>query len=121
MNITYSFLVTSLAGLSTLLGMCVIFFKNKDPNKVIVSSLSFAAGVMIAASVWSLIIPSVEMAENQGKIEWIPAAVGLLLGVLFLIFISNIVINDAIGSTIPDSTPHYECFFLFCSLHFKWH
>ena len=52
--------------------------------------VGFAAGVMIAASVWSLILPSVEMAEKQGIIEWVPATVGLILGVLFLIFINNI-------------------------------
>ncbi len=52
--------------------------------------VGFAAGVMIAASVWSLILPSVEMAETQGIIEWIPATVGLIFGVVFLIFINNI-------------------------------
>ncbi|MBR3672917.1 MAG: ZIP family metal transporter [Clostridia bacterium] len=52
-------------------------------------TVGFAAGVMIAASVWSLILPSVEMAENQGTIAWIPATIGLILGVVFLIFINK--------------------------------
>lgn len=45
---------------------------------------------MIAASIWSLILPSVEMAENHGQISWIPATVGFLLGILFLLIINKI-------------------------------
>ena len=45
---------------------------------------------MIAASIWSLILPAVEMAEAQGKISWLPAAVGFALGVIFLIFINKL-------------------------------
>ena len=52
-------------------------------------TVGFAGGVMIAASVWSLIIPAVEMAENQGKIAWLPAAIGLIFGVIFLILINK--------------------------------
>ncbi|MBR2588377.1 MAG: ZIP family metal transporter [Bacilli bacterium] len=51
--------------------------------------VGFAAGVMIAASVWSLILPSVEMAENQGIMGWIPATIGVVLGVIFLIVINK--------------------------------
>lgn len=56
-------------------------------NKIIVG---FAAGVMLAASIWSLILPSVEMAEEQGVISFVPAAVGFTLGVVFLIFINKL-------------------------------
>ena len=56
-------------------------------NKIIVG---FAAGVMLAASIWSLILPSVEMAEEQGVISFIPATVGFALGVIFLIFINKL-------------------------------
>lgn len=52
--------------------------------------VGFAAGVMIAASMWSLILPSIEMAENQGKISWLPAAVGIVIGVAFLILINHV-------------------------------
>ena len=48
---------------------------------------------MIAASIWSLIIPAVEMAENQGKISWLPATIGLLSGVVFLIIINKLAEN----------------------------
>ena len=52
--------------------------------------VGFAAGVMIAASVWSLILPAVEMAENQGIIAWIPATIGFIIGVVFLIITNHV-------------------------------
>ena len=52
--------------------------------------LGLAAGVMIAASFWSLLSPAIEMAEGQGKIAWVPATIGFLLGILFLLIIDNI-------------------------------
>ena len=51
--------------------------------------IGFASGVMIAASVWSLILPSVEMAEESYQFAWIPAAVGFILGVVFLIIVNR--------------------------------
>lgn len=77
--------------LGTSLGSAFVFFLKKNMNekfqKIIVG---FAAGVMIAASVWSLILPSVEMAENTYVHAWIPAAIGLLLGVIFLIVVNKV-------------------------------
>ena len=52
--------------------------------------LGFAAGVMIAASVWSLLIPSIEMAESQGKTAWLPACVGFMIGIITLICVNNL-------------------------------
>lgn len=90
-NILYSIGGILIPFLGTSLGSSMVFFMKKDMSssfkKMIVG---FAAGVMIAASVWSLILPSVEMAENQGVISWIPAAVGFAFGVLFLILINKI-------------------------------
>lgn len=63
----------------------VVFLKknlNENVQKLIVG---FAAGVMIAASIWSLILPSAELAEEQGIINWLPAAIGFILGIIFLI------------------------------------
>ena len=78
--------------LGTTLGAAMVFFmKNKMNNKVEKLLLGFASGVMIAASIWSLINPSIDMAEEQGKIAWIPAAVGFILGVLFLLILDSIV------------------------------
>ena len=68
--------------LGTSLGSAMVFLmKNKMNRKVEKILLGFASGVMIAASVWSLLIPSIDMTEEQGKIAWIPAAVGFLLGI----------------------------------------
>ena len=52
--------------------------------------LGFAAGVLIAASVWSLLIPSIEMAETQGKPAWLPASVGFMIGIVTLIGVNNL-------------------------------
>ncbi len=91
MNILYSIAGILIPFIGTSFGSSFVFFMKKNMSekfqKIIVG---FASGVMIAASVWSLILPAVEMAENQGVISWIPAAVGLLLGVIFLLFINKI-------------------------------
>ena len=69
----------------TCLGSFFVFFLKKEFNPVFQKIMTgFASGVMIAASIWSLIIPSIEMVESSYKIVWIPAVVGLLFGVLFV-------------------------------------
>lgn len=77
---------TGFTFLMTTLGAAVVFFfkKNSESEKIERVFLGFAAGVMIAASVWSLLIPAIEEAESLGKIGWIPAAGGFVLGVMFL-------------------------------------
>ncbi len=75
--------------MGTSLGSSFVFFMRKNiSDKIQKMIVGFAAGVMIAASMWSLILPSIEMAENQGKISWLPAAVGIVIGVAFLILIN---------------------------------
>ena len=70
----------------TVLGAAmVLFMKNEMSNRLEKALLGFASGVMMAASVWSLIIPSMDMSRQQGVSEWIPAAVGFLGGILFLL------------------------------------
>lgn len=68
----------------TALGASLVFFTKKVNYVLLDSMMGFAAGVMIAASVWSLIIPSIDMAEAQGVISWMPAVVGFLGGGIFL-------------------------------------
>lgn len=68
----------------TALGAALVFFTKTVKDAFLDSMMGFAAGVMIAASVWSLIIPSVDMAEAQGVIPWLPAVIGFLGGGLFL-------------------------------------
>jgi len=71
--------------LGTTIGSAMVFLmKNKINKKIENLLLGFASGVMIAASVWSLLIPSIEMAEEQGIIAWIPASIGFMNGILFL-------------------------------------
>lgn len=80
--------------IATALGAAaVFFFRGPISERVNSILLGFAAGVMIAASVWSLIMPSLEFAENSGwgKLAIIPVAVGFALGVLFLWFIDRII------------------------------
>ncbi|MTI87013.1 MAG: ZIP family metal transporter [Balneolaceae bacterium] len=68
----------------TALGAGLVFFTKNVSYAVLDSMMGFAAGVMIAASVWSLIIPSIDMAEAQGIIPWMPAVIGFLVGGIFL-------------------------------------
>ena len=78
--------------LGTVLGSATVFLmKNKINQTVQKLLLGFASGVMIAASVWSLIIPSMNMAEAQQKVIWIPAAIGFLLGIVFLLVLDSII------------------------------
>ena len=83
--ILLAFIWTMITFLATVIGSAfVFFFRNGISPFYQRICLGFAAGVMIAASVWSLLIPAIEMAEEQGKIGWIPAAGGFILGGLFL-------------------------------------
>ena len=78
--------------LGTVLGAAMVFLlKNDLGDKLKKSLLGFASGVMIAASVWSLIIPAIDMAEEQNQIAWVPAAVGFLFGIAFLLVLDMII------------------------------
>ena len=89
--------------LGTVLGSATVFLlKDKLNKKVRKILLGFAAGVMIAASVWSLIIPSIEMAEEQNIISWIPAAVGFLFGIMFLLVLDSIIPHMHLDSEKPE-------------------
>jgi ZIP family zinc transporter len=73
----------------TALGAGLVFFFKKIDQRVLNLMLGFAAGVMIAASFWSLLAPAIEMAEEKGQVGWIPAVTGFLLGGLFLFVIDR--------------------------------
>ncbi len=78
--------------LGTTLGAAMVFFLKDEINPLIQKLLlGFASGVMIAASVWSLIMPSIDMAVEQGVTAWLPAAVGFLLGMLFLLILDSLI------------------------------
>ena len=77
--------------LGTTLGSLMVLLMKKELNiKLEKSLLGVASGVMIAASIWSLLIPAIDMAEEQNIISWIPATIGFLLGIFFLIWIDKI-------------------------------
>lgn len=89
--------------IGTTLGAAMVFLMKKEMNKKVEKILlGFASGVMIAASVWSLLIPSIEMAETQGKVAWIPAAIGFLLGIVFLLVLDSIVPHMHLESENPE-------------------
>ena len=68
----------------TALGAATVVFAKKINQKLLDTMLGFAAGVMLAASYWSLLAPSIEMADGLGMVPWIPAATGFVLGGAFL-------------------------------------
>ena len=89
--------------LGTTLGAATVFLmRNKMNSKVEKLLLGFASGVMIAASIWSLLMPSIEMAESQNIIPWVPAAVGFLLGILFLLILDSIIPHLHRNSNEPE-------------------
>lgn len=89
--------------LGTALGSAMVFFMKNELNKKIEKILlGFASGVMIAASVWSLLIPSIDMAREQGIEPWLPAASGFLLGMFFLLVLDSVIPHLHLESTKPE-------------------
>lgn len=98
-----AFLGTMFTFLATALGAATVFFFKKDiPQGMQRAFLGFAAGVMIAASVWSLLIPAMEMAQEAGGPAWLPAAGGFVLGALFLLALDRILPHLHPGSNEPE-------------------
>ncbi len=89
--------------LGTTAGAACVFFLRKQisPNLQRVFT-GFAAGVMVAASVWSLLIPAMDMSENMGKLGFVPALVGFLLGVFFLLLMDSLIPHLHLGSDKPE-------------------
>ena len=89
--------------LGTALGSAMVFLmKNKINNKVEKLLTGFASGVMLSASIWSLLIPSMDMAEEQGIIPWYPAAIGFVLGIAFLLMLDKIIPHLHVKSERPE-------------------
>lgn len=89
--------------LGTMLGAGTVFLmKNKMNKKIEKLLLGFASGVMIAASIWSLIIPSINMAEEQGMITWIPASIGFMFGIVFLLVLDSLIPHLHLKSDKPE-------------------
>ncbi len=85
--------------IGTALGAACVFFMKKSMHTLLQKSLAgFAGGVMVAASVWSLLIPAMNYSEHMGKFAFVPAAVGFWLGILFLLLLDHIIPHMHAGS-----------------------
>ena len=85
--------------LGTTLGSACVFFMKKSLGDLVQRALAgFAAGVMVAASIWSLLIPAIEQSEGMGKLSFLPAFIGFWVGVLFLLLLDRLIPHLHIGS-----------------------
>jgi ZIP family zinc transporter len=85
MGITIPFAGTALGS------ACVFFMKKQLSDRVQKSLTGFAGGVMVAASIWSLIIPAMEQTKDMGRLSFVPAVIGFWLGILFLLLLDSVV------------------------------
>lgn len=105
-NITKVIIGIVLPFLGTTFGSATVFFLKKEMNTKLQNLLrGFAAGVMIAASVWSLLIPSIDMAEAAGKTAWLPAVVGFLVGIGFMLLLDSLIPHLHSDSAHPEGRP----------------
>lgn len=89
----------------TTLGAATVFILKKEMNTLLQKAmLGFASGVMIAASVWSLLIPAINMEAEAGGIAWLPAVVGFLIGIGFLLLLDSVIPHLHVGSVRPEGT-----------------
>ena len=85
--------------LGTTLGAACVFFMKRSMSETVQKILSgFAAGVMVAASVWSLLIPSIEQSETMGRLSFLPAVIGFWFGILFLLLLDHVIPHLHVGS-----------------------
>ena len=85
--------------LGTALGAACVFFMKKSLGDLVQRALAgFAAGVMVAASIWSLLIPAIEQSEGMGKLSFLPAFIGFWVGVLFLLLLDHLIPHLHVGS-----------------------
>ena len=92
--------------LGTVLGSAGVFFMKGQMNRTLQRILlGFAAGVMVAASIWSLIIPAMDQAAHMGKLAFIPALVGVWAGFAFLLVLDQLIPHLHINSQCPEGTP----------------
>ena len=93
--------------LGTTVGSACVFFMKGEMNRTLQRSLTgLAAGVMVAASVWSLLIPAMEQSSHMGKLAFLPAFIGLWGGFLFLLALDHLIPHLHLNSQCPEGT---EC------------
>ena len=94
-----TFLGIMIPFLGTALGSACVFFMKKSLGVSVQRALTgFAAGVMVAASIWSLLIPAIEQSEGIGKLSFLPAFIGFWVGVLFLLLLDHLIPHLHVGS-----------------------
>ena len=94
-----TFLGIMIPFLGTTLGAACVFFMKKSLGDLVQRALAgFAAGVMVAASIWSLLIPAIEQSEGMGKLSFLPAFIGFWVGVLFLLLLDYLIPHLHVGS-----------------------
>ena len=94
-----TFLGIMIPFLGTTLGSACVFFMKKSLNDLVRRSLAgFASGVMVAASIWSLLIPAIEQSEDMGKLSFLPAFIRFWVGVLFLLLLDRLIPHLHVGS-----------------------
>ena len=94
-------LLIPMAGI--ILGSAIVFFTRHQMSELLQKTLfGFAAGVMMAAAVWSLLLPSIEMCDDLGKWATVPSALGFMLGIGFLLLIDMITPHLHFGTTKPE-------------------
>ena len=82
------------------LGSACVFFMKREINRTVERALQgFAAGVMVAASIWSLLLPAMEQSAGMGKLSFVPTAVGFWLGILFLLLLDRSIPHQHLGSS----------------------
>ncbi len=101
--IQQALLATTFTWAVTALGASVVFVFNTVNRKLLDGMLGFAAGIMIAASFWSLLSPAIAMTEAAGGIPWVPAVVGFLSGGAFLYFIDKILPHLHLGFPVEEA------------------
>ena len=85
--------------IGTTLGAACVFFMKKTLGKSVQRALTgFAAGVMVAASIWSLLIPAIKQSENMGDLSFVPAVAGFWIGILFLLTLDHLIPHLHVGS-----------------------
>lgn len=96
--------------LGTTLGAAMVFLMRNNLNETVQKILSgFAAGVMVAASIWSLIVPAMDQSSDMGKFSFVPALVGILLGVGFLLLLDCLIPHMHLNSDEPEGlTSHWK-------------
>ena len=83
----------------TTLGAACVFFMRKTLSKSVQRALAgFAAGIMVAASIWSLLIPAIKQSESMGTLSFVPAVVGFWIGILFLLALDHLIPHLHVGS-----------------------